>query len=1194
MLPALSSLLPSLPDYVELHCISNFTFLDGASHPQELIARAFQLGYSGLAMTDECSVAGTARAHHAIKTLREEMWEAVTRSARRLAAGQAPGEDSESDEVDAWLAGMPAPDEMASDERDDERDDRRDGKYGGEQAAEQAAGPAGDAAGARRGDGPGAAAGIDMPDDSDEDACFDPDGDPDAAARRHRMLEARAAAADAFKVILGSRFTLTATAQHAMPALRLVLLAQNRNGFGNLCEFITLGRMRAGKGSYLLHPADIAAPQPEQAHLRGMPDCLAILLPDYCADIDVLRAQAQWCRSVFGDRAWMALELLQRHAEALHRSRLQQVSQETGLPLVAAGAVNMHVRSRKPLADVLTAIRLGQPLPSCGMALAPNAEAHLRMRQVLSRLYPRDALAQTLKIAAACDFSLDALRYEYPEELVPDGLTPIAYLRQEVRHGIAERFPHGMAPEWEKQIEEELALIEEKQYEPFFLTVHDIVRFARQEGILCQGRGSAANSLVCYCLHITEVSPEQANLLFGRFLSRERDEPPDIDVDFEHQRREEVIQYIYRKYGRDRAALAASLITYRARSALRDVGRALGIDAGVVEQVVKGQAWWDGGTAFVERIARYGLDPDSPAVQQWASLTEQLRGFPRHLSQHVGGFVIARGKLSRLVPIENAAMPERSVIQWDKDDLESLGLLKVDVLALGMLTAIRRALAMIPNPEPDRAGLPTRMEDLPETDDATYDIICRADTVGVFQIESRAQQSMLPRLQPRQYYDLVVEVAIVRPGPIQGGMVHPYLKRREDLRRTGRLPTYFNDVICRVLGRTLGIPIFQEQVMQLAIEAAGFSPGQADQLRRSMAAWRRRGDLKKHQDALVRALTTNGYPESFALAICKQIEGFGEYGFPESHAASFAKLVYVSAWIKCHYPDAFLCALLNSQPMGFYSPSQLVQDARRHGVVTQPVDVTISGWESTLEARREGQRFRDVRLGMDRVKGMRKEAALRIEAARAQRPFDGVEDLARRAALDAHDIDVLAAADALLSLAGHRRQARWHARGAAVQMARRDLLHGAPPQEHALELPGPKIGEDVAADYASLGLSLKCHPLVLLRSRLAALKYMTAAQLSRCGNGRRVRACGIVTVRQRPSTASGTIFSSIEDETGSVNVIIWPDLVERQRKEVLGATLLGVVGTWQRQGDVRHLVAQELVDLSPLLGRLMVGSRDFH
>ncbi|MEM5429319.1 error-prone DNA polymerase [Cupriavidus oxalaticus] len=1126
VIASLPGLLPALPDYVELHCISNFTFLTGASHPGELIERAFGLGYRGLALTDECSVAGTARAHDAIQTLRKRLHDAVARSAAR-----------------------------------------------------------------------GAEADIDEPLlDPEVDAEPDAD-DPAAHASRHRRLQALAAAADGFALLIGSRFSLPPADGADRPPLRLVLVARHRDGFGNLSELITLGRRRAQKGSYRLHPEDIAAPTGDEAHLRGMPGCLALLLPDYCADPELLREQAQWCRDVFGERAWIALELLQGHADGLHRARLEAVSAQTGVPLAAAGAVTMHVRSRKPLSDVMTAIRLGQPLAECGMALAPNAEQHLRMRQVLSRLYPRDALAQTLKIAAQCDFSLGMLRYEYPEELVPPGFTPISYLRDEVKRGKAERFPNGLKPEWERQLEEELQLIEEKQYEPFFLTVHDIVRFARANGILCQGRGSAANSLVCFCLYVTEVSPEQANLLFGRFLSRERDEPPDIDVDFEHQRREEVIQYIYQKYGRHRAALAASLITYRSRSALRDVGRALGIDASVVEQVVKGQAWWDG-PGFVEKIARYGLDPDSPAVQQWASLTAQLRGFPRHLSQHVGGFVIARHKLSRLVPIENAAMADRSVIQWDKDDLESLGLLKVDVLALGMLSAIRRALEMIPNPsdDPARAAMPARMEDIPKEDGKTYDMICKADTIGVFQIESRAQQSMLPRLQPREYYDLVVEVAIVRPGPIQGGMVHPYLKRREAFRLTKKPPVYFNAVIEKVLGRTLGVPIFQEQVMQLAIDAAGFSPGQADQLRRSMAAWRRRGDLRQHQDALVRALTGNGYPESFALAICKQIEGFGEYGFPESHAASFAKLVYVSSWLKCHHPAAFLCALLNSQPMGFYSPSQLVQDAQRHDVVVLPVDVTSSRWESTLEPVEAdaAETHPRVRLGLSRVKGMREEAALRIEDARAQRAFDSVEDLALRAALDRHDIDVLAASDALAPLAGHRRQARWQARAAAGHAAHRDLLYEAPPAEDALILPAPRLGEDVTADYASLGLSLKSHPLALLRDRLKAMRFATASQLQRCGNGRRVRACGIVTVRQRPSTASGTIFATIEDETGTVNLILWPDLVERQRREVLGATLLGVVGTWQRQGDVRHLVAKELVDLSFLLGRLMVGSRDFH
>ncbi|WP_020201484.1 error-prone DNA polymerase [Cupriavidus sp. WS] len=1172
--PALSALLPALPDYVELHCISNFTFLEGASHPVELIERAFALGYGGLALTDECSVAGTARAHHALKDLRERASAALARSAARLAAGLDAGEEDDEDEDD--LEALAA----------EEAEDGEGHDPGAQDVLLQAAGP-GEAAEAR--------------------------------LRRHEELSAIAAAAQAFRLLIGSRFTLTGQdgkdGQNDEPALRLVLLAQDREGFGNLCEFITLGRRRAEKGAYRLRPEDIAAPAAEHAHLRGMPRCVALLLPAYCPEPQALLRQARWMRQVFGERAWIALEQLQGHADALHRQRLEDAAAQAGVPLAAAGAVTMHVRSRKPLSDVLSAIRTGQTLAECGMALAPNAEQHLRMRQRLSRLYPREALAQTLRIAAMCDFSLDTLRYEYPEELVPAGLTPFSYLYSETMKGKAIRFPDGLDPRWDKQLADELGLIREKGYESFFLTVHDIVRFARSKDILCQGRGSAANSLVCYCLFITEVHPADANMLFGRFLSRERDEAPDIDVDFEHQRREEVIQYIYGKYGRDRAALAASLITYRSRSALRDVGRALGIDASVIEQVVKGQAWWDGPRGFIERISQYGLDPESLAVRQWASLTMQLRGFPRHLSQHVGGFVIARDKLSRLVPIENAAMAERSVIQWDKDDLESLGLLKVDVLALGMLSAIRRALAMIPGP----SGGPMRMAEIPREDGKTYDMICAADTIGVFQVESRAQQSMLPRLRPRSFYDLVVEVAIVRPGPIQGGMVHPFLKRREVVRRTGKQPVYHDKIIQNVLGRTLGVPIFQEQVMQLAIDAAGFTPGEADHLRRSMAAWRRKGDLRKYQDKLVRGLTANKYPESFALAICRQIEGFGEYGFPESHAASFAKLVYLSAWIKCHHPAAFLCALLNSQPMGFYSPSQLVQDARRHGVRTLPADVTVSGWESTLEADADGSAevganmdadmdteagtqagtqagsaSPAVRLGLDRVKGMSKDVALRIEAARAGRPFASVEDLVLRACLDRHDIDALAAADALSALAGHRRQARWQARAAALQAAHRDLLYAAPPAESALALPAPRLGEDVAADYASTGLSLKSHPLALLRPRLAAMKFATARQLAQCGNGRRVRACGIVTVRQRPATASGTIFVSIEDETGAVNVILWPDLIERQRKEVLGATMLGVIGTWQRQGEVRHLVAQQLVDLSPLLGRLMVMSRDFH
>ncbi|MGZ5201694.1 MAG: error-prone DNA polymerase, partial [Telluria sp.] len=826
--------------------------------------------------------------------------------------------------------------------------------------------------------------------------------------------------------------------------------------------------------------------------------------------------------------------------------------------------------------------------------------------------------------------------------------------------GAHRRFRDGIPARVQAQVEHELALIGEMRYEHYFLTVYDIVRFARSQHILCQGRGSAANSAVCYCLGITEVDPARANLLFERFISKERNEPPDIDVDFEHQRREEVIQYIYGKYGRDRAALAAVVISYRPKSALRDSGRALGIDLAIVEKVSKTHHWFDGKADLLNRLAEAGLDPEAPLSQQWASLANQLLGFPRHLSQHPGGFVIAQGKLSRLVPIENATMAERSVIQWDKDDLEELGLMKVDVLALGMLSMLRRGLELVSQ----RHGIEFEMQDIPADDAATYDMICAADTVGVFQIESRAQMSMLPRMLPRRFYDLVIEVAVVRPGPIQGGMVHPYLRRRQGLE-----PVHYpSDEMKLALERTLGVPIFQEQVMQVAILGAGFTPGEADQLRRAMAAWKRKGGLEKYYDRIVRGMLERGYDLAFAEAIFSQIQGFGEYGFPESHAASFALLAYASAWLKCHEPAAFLCALLNSQPMGFYSPSQLVQDATRHGVEVRPVDVTISGWESALEEsddaasaqRKWGSRVRGndevpevrdkregwacrvggdnaspdaqdnkvfvvpaqagtpfcgqasgavaardaapsnsgwkarpqaaVRLGLAVVRGMSREAALRIEEARAIRPFASVADLARRAALDRADLQVLAGANALRALAGNRREALWQAVGAVPD---KDLLRPTSPREEAPVLAAPSEGDEIVGDYRSQGLTLGRHPLALLRERLHARRFMPAATLADFQDGQLARACGIVTVRQRPGTAKGVLFMTLEDETGNVNVIVWPDLVERQRREVLSAPLLGVYGIWQRQGEVRHLVAKRLVDMSPLLGRLDARSRDF-
>jgi error-prone DNA polymerase len=1059
------SSIQGLPAYAELFCLSNFSFLQGASHAEELVARAVQLGYAALALTDECSLAGVVRAH---------------------------GE--------AKKAGLP--------------------------------------------------------------------------------------------LIVGAHFHL----QHDEgktdgPALSLILLAQNRNGYGNLSELITLGRTRSEKGSYLLHPADLDAPPEKLTHLKGMPDCLAILLPAYAghafdnpsAGIDRLHTQAAWMARVFPGRAWIGLNLLHRAFDDAHRATIEEVGWQHGLPIVAVGQVTMHLRSRKPLQDTMSAIRIGKPVAECGYGLAQNAEQHLRSRVRLANIYPRAALQETLRIASLCSFSLDELRYEYPDEVVPPGHTAGSYLRSETWIGAHRRFRDGIPAQVQGQIEHELALIAEMGYEHYFLTVYDIVRFARSQHILCQGRGSAANSAVCYCLGITEVDPSRANLLFERFISKERNEPPDIDVDFEHQRREEVIQYIYRKYGRTRAALAAVVISYRPKSALRDSGRALGIDLAIVERVCKQHHWFDGKADLLQRLAESGLDPEAPLSQQWASLAQRLLGFPRHLSQHPGGFVMARGQLSRLVPIENATMPERSVIQWDKDDLEELGLMKVDVLALGMLSMLRRGLELVGQ----RRGTVFEMQDIPPDDKPTYDMICKADTVGVFQIESRAQMSMLPRMKPRRFYDLVIEVAVVRPGPIQGGMVHPYLRRRE-----GKDPVHYpSPEMEKALSRTLGVPIFQEQVMQVAILAAGFTPGEADQLRRAMAAWKRKGGLEQYYERIVGGMLARGYEQAFAEQIFSQIQGFGEYGFPESHAASFALLAYASSWLKCHEPAAFLCALLNSQPMGFYSPSQLVQDARRHGIEVRPADVTVSGWDAVLEELDDsGRRQPAVRLGLRLLRGLTQGAAERIEVARAIRPFAHLADLARRAQLERADLEALAAANALEALSGHRRQALWQAVGAAPD---RDLLRPTEPVEEAPQLEVPSEGQEIVGDYRAQGLTLGRHPLALLRAQLLAKRFIPAEVLMDFQNGQLARACGIVTVRQRPGTAKGVLFLTLEDETGNVNVIVWPTLVEQQRREVLHAPLLGVYGVWQREGEVRHLVAKRLVDMSHLLGKLESRSRDF-
>ena len=1068
-----------LPGYAELHGLSNFSFLRGASHPEELVERAYQLGYAALAITDECSVAGVVRAWAAWRDLQALL---TQREADH------PGQQ--------WLR--------------------------------------------------------------------------------------------PFQLLYGAEFDFGDA--------RLVALARDLDGWGGLCEFITTARRRAPKGSYQVgwddSPLDLLAgcevlvlPQ------RHAPDGSVVAIDSIAFDAVLARARAR-----FDSSTWLGVCLQGQIDDDLWLDVLRSAGARTGVPLVAAGDVHMHVRSRKPMQDVLTAIRLGRPVAECGLALQVNAERHLRARARLAALYPSALLAATLEVAGRCRFRLDEVRYNYPQETVPPGLTPTQALRQLTLGHAAQRYPQGVPPRITAWLEKELALIAQCEYEMFFLTVHDIVAFARRRGILCQGRGSAANSVVCYVLGITAADPEHSHPLLERFISLDRrNEPPDIDVDFEHERREEVIQYIYAKYGRERAAIAAVVICYRTRSAIRDVGKALGVPEALINAFASEHHWFDEELAadrLAELAQRCAVALDAHCARLWLELARTLMGFPRHLSQHVGGFVLTQTRLVRLVPVENASMKDRSVIQWDKDDLEALGLMKVDVLALGMLSALRRCLDL----RNALRGTCWELHDIPVEDPATYEMIRRADTVGVFQIESRAQMSMLPRLKPTTFYDLVVEVAIVRPGPIAGGMVHPYLKARERLaqgleihyersRYDGAQPR-----LKEALERTLGVPIFQEQVMQIAMVAAGFSASDADALRRAMAAWKRKGGVHKFEDRLIGGMLANGYSEPFARRIFQQILGFGEYGFPESHAYSFALLAYSSSWLKCHEPECFLAAMLNSQPMGFYPPSQLIQDARRHGVQVLPADVSHSDWDCTLEGL-------SVRLGLRLVGSLSEAGGQRIAQARREAAFTSTEDLSLRAQLDVKDLNALAAAGALESLAGHRRQQVWEA---AARHRAPALLRGAPVNEEALELPGAPEGEEILFDYATMGLTLRRHPLALLRERLARLEYLNAEQLQPLPHGRQVAACGLVTVRQRPQTANGTMFVTLEDETGPVNVIVWRHVREAQRSALLHARLLGVQGTWQRDvdsgGQVCHLIAARLTDLTHLLGRLgeVTGrSRDF-
>ena len=1048
--------------YAELHAKTNLSFLEGASHPDELVRRAAELGHAALAVTDRNSLAGVVRAHTAARDLD-------------------------------------------------------------------------------------------------------------------------------FKLIVGAEIT----PRDAPP---VVLWAPDRAAYGRLCRLITLGRRRVEKGDCYLTFDDIAAhadgllagvrvqgAERVRGSGFGVQDSESTLATDHWPLTTDNRQLPTAYRELFGDRGYLLAEL---HRGPDDRRRLEEVvamSRGIGLPLVAAGDVHYHVPQRRALHDVLTAIRHGTTVANAGEHLFANACRTLRPPEEMAALFADvpDAIRRTLEIAERCTFSLDELRYEYPEELAPEGQTPAEHLARLTWGGARRRYPRGVPDKVRRLIEHELALIEQLHYEAYFLTVWDIVRFARGRGILCQGRGSAANSAVCYCLGVTSVDPSRTDVLFERFISRERNEAPDIDVDFEHERREEVLQYLYEKYGRDRAGLTAEVITYRPRSAVRDVGKALGLSVDRVDALAKRLEHFHDEPDLAQRCREAGVDPASTVGRQLVALVGQLVGFPRHLSQHTGGMVMTRGPLCELVPIENAAMPDRTVIQWNKDDLDELGILKVDCLALGMLTAIRKCFELVELHDGRHEGKRLSLAAIPEGDPDVYAMIRRADTMGVFQIESRAQMSMLPRLKPRCYYDLVIEVAIVRPGPIQGNMVHPYLRRRN-----GEEPVaYPNDAIRGVLEKTLGVPLFQEQAMRLAVVAAGFTPGEADQLRRAMGAWRRPGLIDRFHKKLLSGMRRNGLSEEYAEAVFHQIRGFGSYGFPESHAASFALLVYVSAWLKCHHLAAFTAALLNSQPMGFYAPAQLVRNARDHGVEVRPVDVNFSGWDCGLEERVQ------LRLGLRMLHGLSRDHAERIVDARAERPFASMDEFARRTGLSRSVLARLAKGGVFGSLEMNHRESLWHA--LAQDRKELPLLDHLDEPEAETTLPPMSPAEEVLADYRTAGLSLRAHPMAFLREALDRMDVVRADQLKVIPNRRPVRVAGIVLVRQRPGTAKGITFVTLEDETGTANLIIRPNVWKRYRPATLGATVLLAQGRLQREEGVIHVLVNRLENLSDRMEELGVVSRDF-
>ena len=1030
--------------YAELHCLSCYSFLRAASHPHELVERAAALGYTALAITDECSFAGIVKAHVAAK------------------------------EAD-------------------------------------------------------------------------------------------------IKLLIGSELVLE-------EGVRLVALVPSRAAYSELSGLISMARRRSPKGEYRVTLRDVIF------HLKR---CLLIWLPH--SDDESSRAYGLQLTRLCKDRLWLGVTHLLGNNEVQRYLQLHALAQDLAIPVVACGDVRMHIARRKPLHDVFTALHHNTSVEQLGRRRLGNSQQHLRTLNALEQLYPPALLDETLRIARLCNFSLDELRYEYPEEVVPNGYNANGYLRELVADGSAVRWPRGIPPQIQQRIDRELTLISELEYEYYFLTVYDIVRFARSRNILCQGRGSAANSVVCYCLFITEVSPEQISLLFERFISKERDEPPDIDVDFEHERREEVIQYIYAKYSRKRAALAATVITYRPRSAVRDIGKALGLDPVFVDDLAKSMAWWDRTADLAKRFEEQGVAGHSQKAELFYSLVQQALGFPRHLSQHVGGFVITRSPISTLVPVENASMDDRTVIQWDKEDIESMGLLKVDVLALGMLSAIRKSLQMVNRYCP---AINT-ISDIPKQDQSTYRMLQQADTIGVFQIESRAQMSILPRLKPNCFYDLVIQIAIGRPGPIQGDMVHPYLRRKQGLEAV----TYPNDAIRDVLERTLGVPIFQEQVIKLAMVAAGFSGGEADQLRRAITNWGKNSKLLTFEKKLTRGMIERGYDEDFARHLFEQIKGFGGYGFPESHSASFALLTYISSWLKRHHPAAFFAGLLNSQPMGFYSPSQLIQDARRHGVAVLPIDVNQSEWDhQLLHSRSAHTQQPTLRLGLRLVKGLSREGAQRVVEARHGNPFRQISNLRQWAALNKRDLEALADADALKSLSGHRHQSQWQimALEQPKPLLRDEQAQTASYFDDEVQLPQPAVAEEVLADYRATGLTLRAHPMSLLRDRYPFSRCKRHTDLAAMGNKRFVRIAGLVTCRQRPGSASGVLFLTLEDETGNSNIVVWKRTQQHFRQALMSGQLLLVKGVVETKDNVIHVIAGALYDYTHELHDIQVKSHDFH